>query len=228
MKDVHPLTTCIYTGEIPAELAGGQYVRNGGNPLMNDDLNRDVHWFDGDGMLSGVLFRRTDHSKSEVRPEFVNQFILTDVFLTSKTSQYLRNPILPSISTLINPLSSFIRIQLAILRTLLWVALSKLPGSFQSIKKISVANTAMLYHDGRALATCESGPPMRVLLPSLETVGWFNGWRAEGEYGDGSRAAGYGGAGPMSFVNEWTTGHVCYREYRMVFTNTFAAPSRSN
>ncbi|KAM3464619.1 hypothetical protein MY5147_009457 [Beauveria neobassiana] len=53
---------------------------------------------------------------------------------------------------------------------LLLIIISRLPGSPQPIKKISVANTALLYHDGRALATGETGPPMRVLLPSLDTT----------------------------------------------------------
>ncbi|KAG7008720.1 hypothetical protein G7Y79_00004g013040 [Physcia stellaris] len=55
---VQPLTPCEYSGTLPEELAGGQYVRNGGNPLINGSLERDAHWFDGDGMLSGVAFSR--------------------------------------------------------------------------------------------------------------------------------------------------------------------------
>ena len=70
---------------------------------------------------------------------------------------------------------------LRILRTVLLVILSHLPGSKQKIKKISVANTNVVFHDGRALATCESGPPMRIQLPGLETVGWYDGAKAEGE-----------------------------------------------
>ncbi|KAI4093917.1 MAG: hypothetical protein LQ339_007599 [Xanthoria mediterranea] len=47
---------------------------------------------------------------------------------------------------------------------------SHLPGSQQSIKEIGVANTAIYFHDGRALATCKSGLPMRILLPELATA----------------------------------------------------------
>lgn len=45
-----PLTRCaIVEGTIPEELRGGQYVRNGGNPMANSNLQRESHWFDGDG-----------------------------------------------------------------------------------------------------------------------------------------------------------------------------------
>ena len=203
---VQPLTPCDYWGTLPAELAGGEYVRNGGNPLINGDLARDAHWFDGDGMLSGVFFPRQEHSAA-IQPEFVNRYVLTDVYLSSITTPTLKTPILPSITTLVNPLSSLITIALRILRTLLLVALSHLPGSQQAIKRISVANTAVIYHDGRALATCESGPPMRISLPRLETAGWYNGQHSEGEgICDGS--PGFGGQGFLSFMREWTTAHV--------------------
>jgi carotenoid cleavage dioxygenase-like enzyme len=197
------LTPCHYTGSIPNELHGGQYVRNGGNPAANEDLGREAHWFDGDGMLSGVSFRRTDNG---IEPNFVNQFIFTDVYLASISSPFLRSPIIPSIATLINPLSTFLEVILTIGRTLLLILLSRLPGSSQAIRKISVANTGILFHDGRALATCESGPPMRVSLPGLETVGWFNGGQREGEKGIEERA-GFGGSGLSGFFKEWTTAH---------------------
>lgn len=203
IRQTTPLTPCTYTGVIPEELHGGEYVRNGGNPVTNEDLGRDAHWFDGDGMLSGVSFRRTEKG---VQPEFVNQFILTDLYLSSVSSSALRTPILPSIATLVNPLSTLFDITFRIFRTILLVFLSRLPDSAQAIKKISVANTGILFHDGRALATCESGPPMRVSLPGLETVGWFNGKRAEGERG-GEDGAGFGGSGLFSFMKEWTTAH---------------------
>ena len=181
-------------------------MRNGGNPLVNGELGRDAHWFDGDGMLSGVSFRRQNQSR-HVEPDFVNQYVLTDVYLSSLATPALETPILPSIAILVNPLSSFFAITLRILRTLLLVALSHLPGSQQAIKRISVANTAVLYHDGRALATCESGPPMRIALPGLETVGWFNGRQSEGEARLDDRL-GFGGEGLLSFMKEWTTAHV--------------------
>ncbi|EFQ99081.1 carotenoid cleavage dioxygenase 1 [Nannizzia gypsea CBS 118893] len=202
-----PPTPCCHTGDIPEELNGGQYVRNGGNPLMNHDLGRDTHWFDGDGMLSGVFFRKLNGKA--VQPEFVNNYVLTDILLASRANPRLRWPILPSVATLINPRSSIFRIAYFVCRALLLVIWSCVNGSKWRIKKISVVNTSVIYHDGRALATCESGPPMRVSLPELNTVGWFNGLRAEGEPEDPRSAShiGFGGPGFMGFLRKWTTGH---------------------
>jgi carotenoid cleavage dioxygenase-like enzyme len=51
-------------------------------------------------------------------------------------------------------------------------------------------------------------------LPSLETVGWFDGNRAEGEAAphdrdtdDGDKGEAFGGTGLLSWMKEWTTGH---------------------
>jgi carotenoid cleavage dioxygenase-like enzyme len=187
------------------------YVRNGGNPMANSDLGREAHWFDGDGMLSGVWFGRSTNNANELDVHFVNQFILTDVYLSGIESSSLRTPILPSIATLTNPASSLFWIIWRIIRTVFIVLLSHLPGSQFTIKRISVANTSVLYHDGRALATCESGPPMRVTLPELETVGWFDGKGVDGEpeQKDAEKEEGpaLGGTGPLNWMREWSTGH---------------------
>ncbi|KAM0553231.1 hypothetical protein ACHAPJ_007519 [Fusarium lateritium] len=222
------LTPCSYTGCIPPELTGGQYVRNGGNPVSHQDLGRDAHWFDGDGMLSGVAFRKMS-SNGKVVPEFVNQYILTDLYLSRKTTSVI-SPIMPSITTLVNPLSTMFQIMFATFRTIFLVILSNLPGSQQAIKRISVANTALLYHDGRALATCESGPPMRIQLPSLDTVGWFDGVQAEGERKSSSlneKQYTFGGDGLFSFMKEWTTGHPKVDPVSgemLLYHNTFLPP----
>ena len=70
--------------------------------MTNDDHERDAHWFDGDGMLSGVLFRRAGEKGTEIVPEFVNQYVLTDVYLNAKGNPNLKRPLLPSIATLIS------------------------------------------------------------------------------------------------------------------------------
>lgn len=49
-----------------------------------------------------------------------------------------------------------------------------------------MADTAVIFHDSRAFATCEGGEPMHISLPGLETVGWFNKMKSEGEIGVGS------------------------------------------
>ncbi|KAI4620576.1 uncharacterized protein J4E87_007264 [Alternaria ethzedia] len=209
-----PPTPVSWTGRIPPELLGGMYVRNGGNPVTNSDLGREAHWFDGDGMLAGVWFSRSVADPTKPAVKFVNQFITTDVYRTAVENPSLRTPILPSIATLVNPASSLLLILWRILRTVLVVFWTHLSGSARAIKRISVANTSILYHDGRALATCESGPPMRIALPSLETVGWFDGNRAEGEATPGDKdkndekqPEALGGTGVLSWMKEWTTGH---------------------
>jgi len=226
-------TPVTWTGNVPAELLGGMYVRNGGNPASNTDLGREAHWFDGDGMLSGVWFERSSSNSLDVVPHFVNQYILTDVYLSSIENDSLRTPILPSIATLVNPLSSLLWIVWRIMRAVLIVLLSHCPGSRTVIKRISVANTSILFHDGRALATCESGPPMRVTLPELQTVGWFNGAMAEGEpVSETARtdtkmnADTLGGSGPLSWMREWTTGHpkVDHTSGELVLFNCSFAP----
>lgn len=189
-------------------------MRNGGNPATNSDLGREAHWFDGDGMLSGVWFERSKDHAEGVVPHFVNQYILTDVYMASVEHNALRTPILPSIATLVNPLSGMLLILWRIVRTIFIVLITHLYRSGTAIKRISVANTSILFHDGRALATCESGPPMRVTLPELETVGWFDGDTTEGEppkkeseiVAEKAQTT-FGGTGPLSWMKEWTTGH---------------------
>ncbi|KAK4985937.1 hypothetical protein LTR50_005600 [Elasticomyces elasticus] len=242
IRQTLPLTPCTYTGAIPPELAGGEYVRNGSNPVSDNELGRDAHWFDGDGMLAGVSFtasstmRADGTTASEIVPEFVNQYVLTDIYLSTISSRRLRRPILPSIATLVNPLSSLLTVCLLVFRTIFLVLLSHLPGSRQKIKKISVANTSLLYHDGRALATCESGPPMRIQLPGLETVGWYDGVSAEGESeGPGKDASSQkvdaeeklGGPGLLGWIREWTTAHPKVdptTKEMMLFHSSFAPP----
>jgi carotenoid cleavage dioxygenase-like enzyme len=206
-----PLSPCQYTGTVPCELVGGQYVRNGGNPLFGDRLAGDqlaqYHWFDGDGALSGLFFAQNDDGT--VTPHFVHQPVLTDLYLHARSAEpRLHAPVLPSIALLVDPLASPLRVLGAIMRTIALVVASHLRRA--SIRAISVANTALVWHDGRVLATCESGPMMRVRLPALESVGWFDGVRAEGEplLADTGRKA-FGEADKLlGWMKKWTTAHV--------------------
>lgn len=200
-----PLTDCLYAGRIPDELAGCQYVRNGGNPLANSQLDRDAHWFDADGMLAGVLFRRS--KDGTIQPSFLNKFILTDLLLS--TPEHSKLPYTPSIATLVNPHTSIFYLLAQIMRTFILAMLTWLPGlklnKDEKIKRISVANTSVFWHDGKAMAGCESGPPMRVMLPGLETAGWYTG---EQDLATGNNNKGFGGGPPViSMLREFTTAH---------------------
>ncbi|KAK5996758.1 Carotenoid 9,10(9',10')-cleavage dioxygenase 1-like protein [Cladobotryum mycophilum] len=222
---------CEIEGTVPDELAGGQFVRNGSNPLPYRDSGLDMHWFDGHGMLSAVYFRPIkDGNESSIEALYSNQYILTDIFLAESKSQDLSMPILPSIATLINPKSSLITIIIAVLRTVWAVVYTWIDRASKPIKRISVVNTAVVSHNGRILATCESGPLMRVSLPDLKTVGWFDGYSAEGE-AKGTKntvpCTGYSGKGLLGFFQEWTTGHPHIDPVTgemMLFHSTFFRP----
>lgn len=78
-----------------------------------------------------------------------------------------------------------------------------------SLSRLSVANTLTLFHNKKLLATCESGPMMRLSVPELETKGWeifLDSETGEG-LGTGTQVVGkkMGRAGQM--LEEWTTGH---------------------
>ncbi|EIW69469.1 hypothetical protein TREMEDRAFT_30937 [Tremella mesenterica DSM 1558] len=184
----HPCPVTL--GSIPSELLGGQYIRNGGNPVYPPHKGRHYHWFDGDGMLHGVLMPTDPDSP----PMYTNRHLATP--LLDMTLLILRSPI-PSIALLILPLSSLHR-QISAIVTAFILAIRGRLGV------LSVANTNVIWwgqglgieageeakmedgsktieteqqsfqhvDDHRLLATCESGPPLEVRLPELETVGW--------------------------------------------------------
>ncbi|PWN34040.1 carotenoid oxygenase [Meira miltonrushii] len=215
-----PLTQCkVAYGKVPEEVCGGQYIRNGGNPFKDEDQDRQAHWFDGDGMLTGVLFQSDGEG---IRPHFINRYILTDVLLS--TSQASRKPFLPSISTFASQLSffGFFILMGEIMRTFVLAMLSFLPfQSRPSVKRISAANTSIWWHDGQAFAGCESGPPIRVLLPGLETAAWWTG--EEETEGGWSK----GGMGPIKMLKEFTTAHPRIdpeTDELLLYHMSFAAP----
>lgn len=206
---------CEVQGTIPEEFLGGQYVRNGSNSLQDDD-RRDLHWFDGDGMLSGVFFRRMSGSKVQ-QPLYSNRYILTDVHCATAEYPHI-SPIISSATTLLSPMVSPLKVFMGMLRTMALMLSSFLGFVVRPIRRISTANTNILYHDGRVLATMETGPPMRVYLPSLSTVGWFTGSSAEGEPPDETMGPSIGGPGIEGFHNEMTTAHV---RLHLVITNGY-------
>lgn len=110
--------------------------------------------------------------------------------------------LIPTIASLIAPISTYpVKLLVTLLRTLSICYLS-------SLSRLSVANTAILFHNRKLLATCESGPMMKIRAPGLETEGWelFIDDQGEG-LGVGKQVVGkrLGKSGQM--LEEWTTGH---------------------
>jgi carotenoid cleavage dioxygenase-like enzyme len=120
------------------------------------------------------------------------------------TSASATRPILPSIATLSSPHVTLFRVLLHVVRAL-WLCLSTFlpwhPAKL-AVQRISVANTSIWWHDGKAYAGCESGPPMRILLPGMETAGWWTG----AEH-DPQSARGWSKAGLAGLFAEMTTAH---------------------
>ncbi|GAA5998456.1 carotenoid oxygenase family protein [Rhodotorula paludigena] len=206
VREERSLEACEYEGELPEELAGGMYVRNGGEPSLGEtqaeaEAGPAYHWFDGDGMLTGVYFARDPSSppdRPRLIPTFVNKYVLTDVFLASRALG-IKQPILPSIATLLGSVWTLPLILFAILRAVFLACASFFTS--HPLRHLSVANTSISWHDGRALAACESGPLTWVTLPALDTVGY---WSLEGDQGEpGLRDVG----GTLGWMKEWTTAH---------------------
>ncbi|KAJ9118149.1 hypothetical protein QFC22_004052 [Naganishia vaughanmartiniae] len=158
--------------------------------MMNDDR------FDGDGMLHGVFF---PEDGDDTAPLYTNRHLATPIL--SLSLLLARSP-LPSISLLISPLSSLHRIITAILHTfmlalearvgtlsvantnVLWwgsglgtEANGEDPKGRTTLEANKDRQTTSdsatgEEQDGRLLALCESGPPLEVRIPELETVGW--------------------------------------------------------
>ncbi|ORY79870.1 carotenoid oxygenase [Protomyces lactucae-debilis] len=183
-RELH-LVPCTVEGQIPACLAGGQFVRNGPNAALPPAEGENYHMFDGDGMIHGVYFQ--EQADGNVVPLYINKYVRTDIFLASS---YWGLNLLPSIASLIDPLSTTVRILQSIIRS---GAIAFLSGS----TRLSTANTSLVFHDRRLLATCESGPPMHVNAPELETIDWHT-------FPDD---AGRGLSRVQGSSSEWITGH---------------------
>ncbi|KAI3484031.1 hypothetical protein L1887_53046 [Cichorium endivia] len=211
-----PLTDCLYEGTIPEEFAGSQYVRNGGNPLANSELDRDAHWFDADGMLAGVLFRRTPDGS--IQPCFLNRFILTDLLLS--TPEHSRLPYLPSIATLVNPHVGLLWLMLEILRTFVLTILTWLPG-LGPAKRPEAAPHQRCQHQ-RVLARRQGDGRLRERATHAYHASWprdcrlvhGRGRRAQhrpqgsGQEARGKASKGFGGGPPIvSMLREFTTAH---------------------
>ena len=145
-------------------------------------------------MLHGVHFPDTStHNQAGPSRNPTRRAIYTNRHLATPlldlTLLLLRSPI-PSIALLISPLSSLHRIISATIQAFTIAIRARLGV-------LSVANTSVIWWatgsgteaeeekgiddslgdsdelgDGRLLATCESGPPLEVRVPGLETVRW--------------------------------------------------------
>ncbi|KAB8233906.1 carotenoid oxygenase family protein [Aspergillus alliaceus] len=206
VSETHSSEPCYCIGSVPEELSGGQYVRNGGNPAIEVEIAGKTHWYDGDGMLSGVYFRSSPGG-AHIVAEYSNQYVMTDVLLATMDHPTLDEPIPLSIATLLDPHVTLGQFLKRLWRMTKVIATSYLEFYSHTIKRISVANTNIVYHDGRALALCESGPPLRVSLPDLRTVGWFNGLISEGEPMGDTDTSGFGASGFFRLFQEMTTAH---------------------
>jgi carotenoid cleavage dioxygenase-like enzyme len=194
----HHLAPVSFSGSLPRELASSLYARNGANasPRNNANPEIDFHWFDGYGAVAAVYFKLLPDGR--ISPEFAYRYLLTDVYLHDKASVGHR-AILPSVATLLGSFWNIHLILWAVIRSAILVFLSMFGDT--PVYRLSAANTALVHHDGRALATCESGPPLWISLPNLDTVDWFG---LEGADGTSLRKNG----GTSAMTNEFTTAHV--------------------
>ncbi|MFK8080657.1 MAG: carotenoid oxygenase family protein [Granulosicoccus sp.] len=99
------------------------------------------HWFDGDGMIHGVHFE-------DGRASYRNRFIATAGFLHEKKKGRA-----------------------------VWNGLTGFPSARQmlfppaGLRAKNVANTSLVWHEGRLLALWEVGEPHVIDVPGLETLG---------------------------------------------------------
>lgn len=99
------------------------------------------HWFDGDGMIHGVHIE-------DGRASYRNRFIATTGFLHEKQQGHA-----------------------------VWKGLTGFPSLRQmlfppkGLRAKNVANTSLVWHEGRLLALWEIGEPHIVDVPGLETIG---------------------------------------------------------
>lgn len=99
------------------------------------------HWFDGDGMVHGV---RLDDGRASYR----NRFVTTEGFEREREKGRA-----------------------------IWTGLTGFPNFRQilfppyGMQAKNVANTALVWHEGRMLALWEVGEPHEISVPGLETIG---------------------------------------------------------
>ncbi|OJJ96182.1 hypothetical protein ASPACDRAFT_1882985 [Aspergillus aculeatus ATCC 16872] len=114
----------------------------------------------------------------------------------------------PGVTTLISPRSSVLSVLMEVVQAMALIVASLWGLIARPIRRTSTSNTSVVHNDDQILATNETGPPMRVFLPSsLKTVGWFTGMEG--------------------FIKEMTTAHPHVdpqTQEMFLFHATFLAP----
>lgn len=144
---------CRIEGTIPEGLIGSNYIRNGPNPRhIYEGLA--YHWFDGDGYLHLVNLEGKD------KVTYVSRYIQNpQLLIEDKLGFGLRT----SIATFLEPMT----------KTGLATMASKgaLAAATMGSTPITTSNTALVFHNGTFMALNEANPPMKVQLPTLESMG---------------------------------------------------------
>jgi carotenoid 9,10(9',10')-cleavage dioxygenase 1 len=151
---------------LPPRFPPGCYVRNGPNVKF---AQRQLHWFDGDGMLHAVHFFKSPHSSSnantndddenEWRANYHCRWIRTDRFVEEEAAgRQLHDRLRDMMSA-----DSF---ALVMLRRVLGAV-----GLGRALGGRSTANTALVFHNRELMALVEADWPYVVEAPRLDTVG---------------------------------------------------------
>jgi carotenoid cleavage dioxygenase len=155
-------------GSLPADLQG-MYIRNGPNPQF-ELLGKPYHWFDGDGMIHGVVCNGGSGSGTAV---YSNKWIQTRRFQRDAKlgADGYCGEIGEQIMDGVNQAFGQPRDMKAVENA----ALRKTDPTDQ--QRLGKANTALVQHSGRFFALEEGDAPYQVQLPEMTTVGkhTFNG-----------------------------------------------------
>jgi carotenoid cleavage dioxygenase len=155
-------------GSMPTDLRG-MYIRNGPNPQF-ELLGKPYHWFDGDGMIHGVVCNGKNAAGSAV---YSNKWIRTNRFERDAKlgpdgyCGEIGVQIMDGINRAFEQPSDKSAVANATARKT-----DPRDGS-----RLGKANTALVQHSGRFYALEEGDAPYQVQLPEMSTVGkhTFNG-----------------------------------------------------
>ncbi|KAI9029350.1 carotenoid oxygenase [Hyaloraphidium curvatum] len=156
LRSEHPEPTAceIVSGEIPQGLVGSNYLRNGPNPRhIYEGIA--YHWFDGDGYLHLV------NVEGPNKVSYVGRYINNPQL---KVEDSLGFGLRTSIATFLEPMTKG-----SVAKMMGKAALAR---ATMGSAPITTSNTALVYHNGTAMALMEAAQPMRIQLPTLESMGF--------------------------------------------------------